>query len=157
MPVGRKGRLSGVKIHRTSLYFIVFLLFIPIIPSVLAEPSADEPYGDRIDTFFQSLIKGEIEKSFRNLVSRSLIQSKPQELLFLIRQIKNALSIYGEILDYKHLDTRCLSERLCLTRYLSFSKNYPILWNFIFYKGQDEWVLLHVSFNDSVKLFFDLK
>jgi len=146
-----------VRTQKAAQYPVIFLLFLLIAYPGFAATSQDEPYSDRIDTFFQSLMKGEIEKSFRSIVSRSLIQSKPQELSFLIRQTKNALSIYGDILDYKHLDTRCLSERLCLTRYLSFSKNYPILWNFIFYKGQDEWVLLHVSFNDSVKLFFDLK
>lgn len=153
----RSQRGVVVKALIITSYIIIFLVLAAHPSSSLASPPEEEAYRGKIVAFFESLMKGDVEGSFQNIVANSLIQGKPQELLYLIRQTKNALSIYGDIYDYKPLETDCLDERLCLSQYVSFSRNYPMLWRFIFYESREGWILLHISFNDNVKTFFDLE
>jgi hypothetical protein len=148
----------SVKALRVILFPVVMLLLIALpSPSLIAAPSEEEPYRNMIVVFFDQLMKGEVENAFHTIISKSLIEGKPQETSYLIRQTKNALAVYGDISGYQRLTTECKTERVCLSRYMSFSKNYPMLWRFIFYQREGEWILLHISFNDSVKTFFSLE
>ncbi len=138
-------------------YLIIIILLAATPLPLGAAASQEGPYRDKIVDFFDSLMEGDVEGSYRKIVSKSLIQGKPKELSVLISQTKNALAVYGDIFDYKHLETECKGERLCVSRYLSFSKNYPMLWSFIFYENQEGWVLLNISFNDDIKSIFNQK
>jgi hypothetical protein len=136
-------------------YLIIFILLVATPLPFGAAASQEGPYRDKIVAFFESLMKGDVEGSYRNMVSKSLIQGKPKELSVLISQTKNALTVYGDIFDYKHLETECKGESLCISRYVSLCKNYPMLWSFIFYENQEGWILLNISFNDDIKSIFN--
>lgn len=140
-------------VRMNALYPVLLLIILFAAPLSVAQEEV-EAYHRKIDTFFKGIAEGDLENSFRAIISKSLIEGKPRDLDYLIRRTKNALSVYGDVQEYKHYKTECMDERICFSQYLSFNRNYPLLWSFIFYEGKDGWVLLHISFDDDVKTYF---
>jgi len=128
-------------------------MLLLIVLSVFVK--AGEPLSpeDITNTFFTTLIKGDISGSYEFLFRGSSIPiDKPQAVVLLKQQTQNALSLYGKILGYEFIKEEKFGSAIVRRLYVLKSEKGPIIWEFHFYKPKESWFLINVAFNDEYNL-----
>lgn len=108
----------------------------------------------RLDTFFTQLQTGNMEPAVMDLVKGAPIENKTQELNLVISQLRNLPIIYGPILSIEALETKYAGDSLLMARYLVKLRDHPAIFEFYYYKSQDNWTLLKFWFNDQIQSLF---
>lgn len=119
------------------------------------ETTVPQELHTRISEFFKTVIRGEIEIGFTNLLRNSPLARKEQELKRLIEQTEKANSVYGVIKGFEAVDAEIASNSLIKCRYLGLYSRYPMRWIFTFYKSPDQgWILTNIKFDDQSDYYF---
>ncbi|MBM3252624.1 MAG: hypothetical protein FJZ16_00010 [Candidatus Omnitrophica bacterium] len=108
----------------------------------------------RLDAFFAQLQSSNMEPAVMDLVKGTLIENKTQELNLVIGQLRNLPIIYGPILNVEQLDTKYVGDSLLMVKYLVKLRDHPAIFEFYYYKVQDNWMLLKFWFNDQIQNLF---
>jgi len=77
-------------------------------------------------------------------------EPRPQDLTTLKGQIKMAMGLYGTSLGIEKVRDETLSPSLVRLVYLQKFSQYPVAWEFHFYKPKDTWVINTLNFKDQI-------
>jgi hypothetical protein len=78
-------------------------------------------------------------------------EAKPQELLAMKSQTRMAMGLYGAPLGFEKVREEVLSPSLVHLVYLQKFPQYPVAWEFFFYKPRDTWVINTLNFKDQIQ------
>ena len=58
---------------------------------------------------------------------------------------------YGKFIGYELLDKKHIGSSLVKFTYLAKCSKHPLIWDFIFYKANEKWVLNYFYWNDRIQ------
>lgn len=92
------------------------------------------------------------EGAFERLMECSrLDELMPREMKLMKSQIEQVSLLYGPSLGVEEVEREVIIPSLLKLTYLTKHRDLPLLWVFIFYRVEDEWSLLQMSFNDQLE------
>ena len=77
-------------------------------------------------------------------------ETRPQDLVTLKSQTKMAMGLYGVPLGVEKIREETLSPSLVRLVYLQKFAQFPVAWEFYFYKPKDVWILNTITFKDQI-------
>jgi hypothetical protein len=109
----------------------------------------------RQQSFFNDLLDNKITEGYDNLLNKSPIKKKQDELKSLINQTKRAFELYGNLQGYEPVSAEFVTSSYLRLRYLGLHSRYPMRWIFTYYKSPDQgWIITNVKFDDLSDYFF---
>lgn len=119
------------------------------------DPAVPSELHSRLSEFFKLVLKDEVDMAYKNLLDRSPLARKKDELDKLMAQTERATEVYGRIKGFESVDAEVASTSLIKLRYLGLYSRYPLRWIFTFYKSPEfGWIITNVKFDDQSDYFF---
>ena len=85
----------------------------------------------------------------------SRIAERPEELKTLKTKTREAIDVFGPLLNYELVETRNVGTHLLRRTYLSLNKEFPLRWRFYFYQSGELWRLIDLRVDDKLTGIFD--
>ncbi|MDD5063803.1 MAG: hypothetical protein PHQ35_03455 [Phycisphaerae bacterium] len=108
-----------------------------------------------VETFLAGVLKGEIDKSYDEIIPESLKEAKPQEVQALKSQTKTTLDARGKLLGYEFVKQQQYGDCIVRLVYILKTEHMPITWEFYFYKASSDWILVNIKYSDEYDLLVD--
>ncbi len=119
------------------------------------DPTVPSELHSRLGEFFKLVLKDEVDLVYKNLLDRSPLARKKDELDKLMAQTERATEVYGRIQGFESVDAEVASTSLIKLRYIGLYSRYPLRWIFTFYKSPEfGWIITNVKFDDQSDYFF---
>jgi hypothetical protein len=109
----------------------------------------------KTEMFLAGVLKGEIDKSYDEILSKWLKEAKPQEVQALKLQTKTVLDAQGKLLGYEFIKQQKYGDCLVRLVYVLKSERVPFTWEFYFYKASSDWSLVNIRLSDEYELLAD--
>ena len=126
------------------------------------EPSSDPvvaKLNDSIGRFFDGVAKGDVSKSYTELLKDSQLFRQSDALKALIDKTKEIEKKYGKYRGHDRIDAKRIGKDLILVRCLYKCDEFPVVWYFSFYhdfKHSDadnsSWIVVSVRFDTDLEL-----
>lgn len=127
----------------------------PVVETVVVdEPEADGP-EKIIGRFFSYLQRREVDQAYDQLTRGTKIAERPEDVNTLKSKTKEAITVFGPILGYEHVQKKNVGDRLVSYTVISLGKEFPLRWRFYFYKPADVWRLIDLRVDDRLAAVFD--
>ena len=144
------------------LLFLFAAAWCPGRASAQPEPGAD-PVVAKLDEslgrFFEGVAKGDVSKSYAELLKDSQLFRQGDALKALIDKTKELEKKYGKYRGYDRIDAKRIGKDLILVRCLYKCDEFPVVWYFSFYhdfKHSDadnsSWIVVSVRFDTDLEL-----
>ncbi len=105
------------------------------------------------ETFLDKVMAGKIGAAYDGIfVGSSIARSQPQAISQLKKQTAKLPSLYGPLLGYEPVSSRKFGESVVRLLYILKQAHRPIVWEFYFYRAQDDWSLVTLGFKDQLSL-----
>lgn len=136
---------------------IKIVLVVVCLGLVLCSASIPQEgeYKKKVETFLSGLIKGEVDKSYDELLLNSPIASVPEKVELLKTQTQTGIRLYGELSAYEFVKKQEYGHSIVRLVYILKCERLPLTWEFYFYKAVSEWILVNISFSDEFDLLAD--
>ncbi len=109
----------------------------------------------KTEKFLAGVLKGEVDKSYDELLLNTLMASKAQMVKMLKEQTRVGLNMYGELLGYEFIKQQQYGDSVVRLVYVLKCEQHPLTWEFHFYKAVSDWKLANIQFNDKFDLLSD--
>ena len=133
---------------------IVVVAFLGLVLCSAAVPEKTD-YQTRADMFLAGIIDKEVDKSYDELFSNSLIASKAQMVKLQKENTWAVLNTYGELLSYEFVKQQEYGDSLVRLVYVLKCEQVPLIWEFYFYKPVSDWTLVNIAFDTKYDLLTD--
>ncbi len=133
---------------------IVVAVFLGLVLCSAALPEKAD-YQKRAETFLAGIIEKEVDKSYDELFSNSLIASKAQMVKLQKENTWTILNMYGELLGYEFVKQQKYGDSVVRLVYVLKCEQVPVIWEFYFYKPVSDWTLVNIAFDTKYDLLAD--
>lgn len=133
---------------------IVVAVFLGLLLCSAAVPEKDD-YQTRAEIFLAGIIEKEVDKSYDELFSNSLIASKAQMVRLQKENTLTILNMYGELLSYDFVKQQKYGDSVVRLVYVLKCEQVPVIWEFYFYKPVSDWTLVNIAFDTKYDLLAD--
>ena len=133
---------------------IVVAVFLGLLLCSAAVPEKDD-YQTRAEIFLAGIIEKEVDKSYDELFSNSLIASKAQMVRLQKENTLTILNMYGELLSYDFVKQQKYGDSVVRLVYILKCEQVPVIWEFYFYKPVSDWTLVNIAFDTKYDLLAD--
>ncbi len=133
---------------------IVVAVFLGLVLCSAAVPEKDD-YQMRAEIFLAGIIEKEVDKSYDELFSNSLIASKAQMVRLQKENTLTILNMYGELLSYDFVKQQKYGDSVVRLVYVLKCEQVPVIWEFYFYKPVSDWTLVNIAFDTKYDLLSD--
>ena len=129
---------------KATLVSILFIFVVSQVFAVRPEPQA------QIDSFFKTLSDKGSSAAIDILCKGTLLEAqKKSELSAFPPQLDAALNIYGKIVRTENVEKKSFGESFLRIRVISYHESgAPLFWEFLLFKGKNEWQVYIFQFND---------
>jgi hypothetical protein len=105
------------------------------------------------ETFLDRVMAGKIGAAYDGIfVGSSIARTQPQAISQLKKQTAKLASLYGPLLGFEPVSSRKFGESVVRLLYILKQAHRPIVWQFYFYRAQDDWSLVTLGFKDQLSL-----
>ena len=133
---------------------IVVAVFLGLVLCSAAVPEKVD-YQTRAEIFLAGIIEKEVDKSYDELFSNSLIASKAQMVKLQKENTWTILNMYGELLSYDFVKQQNYGDSVVRLVYVLKCEQVPVIWEFYFYKPVSDWTLVNIAFDTKYDLLAD--
>ena len=133
---------------------IVVAAFMGLVLCSAAVPEKDD-YQTRAEMFVAGINEKEVDKSYDELFSNSLIASKEHMLKLQKENIWTILNMYSELLGYDFVKQQKYGDSVVRLVYVLKCEQVPVIWEFYFYKPVSDWTLVNIAFDTKYDLLAD--
>lgn len=133
----------------------VILFFIFCVNNKFIFATEKPVYQVTIEEFLTNIMNGQIDVAYNKILQGSLIQEQGESIKNLKKQTSYGLNVYGKSLGFELVKQQNYSDSLARMVYIVKCEKHPLIWEFYFYKSQNEWVLVYIVFNDKFDLLAD--
>jgi len=133
---------------------IVVAVFLGLVLCSAAVPEKVD-YQTRAEIFLAGIIEKEVDKSYDELFSNSLIASKAQMVKLQKENTWTILNMYGELLSYDFVKQQKYGDSVVRLVYVLKCEQVPVTWEFYFYKPVSDWTLVNIAFDTKYDLLAD--
>jgi len=136
--------------------YILIAATMLFAPAAAGAATPDATPAQRVETFLPAVSSPESDKAIDDLFAGSgFAEKKPQDLMTLKGQIKMAMGLYGQQLGVEKIEEQDLSPSVKRLVYIQKFEEFPVAWEFYFYKAHGQWSLLALNFKDQVSSILD--
>jgi len=156
--------IGAVLICFLLLVFAFRAIPVDAQPSAFSsDPSREQGLDTRIQTFFETLKRGNSSSAFDAILEQSPLGSsgagsKISELQKQVEELKND---FGDILNWEKHETKRMGEDVIVVQYILKYERYPVIWSFAFYRNpagtssmtmttSNPWVLVELRFDTNI-------
>ena len=146
--------------NRTNYLVSAFLLAVMAIPAALAQTkSLDSLRQARTlsDTVMDDAMRGNYRHAFERF--RPHWSLKPEELETAIKKIQEGIKLlnkrFGKPIGYQLMKTQKAQDFLVRYIYVMKYQRALVRWKFTYYKPQNHWIVLSVTFDDGYVEFLE--
>lgn len=107
-----------------------------------------------VGNFFAALKKGEVDAAYEALTKGSKIAQMPEESKALRDKTRQAIEVFGSVVNFELLESRTVGSHLLRRSYMSAGKEFPLRWRFYFYRPDSRWRLVDLRVDDRLGGFF---
>jgi hypothetical protein len=130
--------------------FVISVMFVCI--STLA---AETTPKQKSELFFQTVLKGKLDKAFEGLFEGSpFAGSKSEELQRMKDDFKKHLDS-SEAFGFEQVEERVFGKSVVKLVYVLKLESHPLVWEFHFYKPKERWILARVGFDEDLRKLGD--
>ena len=133
---------------------IMMVAFLGLVLCSAAVPEESD-YQKRAEVFLAGIIEKEVDKSYDELFSNSLIAFKAQMVKVQKENTWAVLNTYGELLSYEFVKQQEYGDSVVRLVYVLKCEQVPLIWEFYFYKPVSDWTLVNISFDTKYDLLAD--
>ena len=154
----------------TRLMIAPALLAASIVAAPVVRAQAPESPKDPVETvsapvnaFFQSVIAGQVDEAFKQLLVGSPLASptsaaKKKAVAALVVKTKDLSRLYGEARAFESVEQRMIGKDVVVLKYLYKCERFPVVWYFTYYRDQKadlagatrQWFLISVRFDTAI-------
>ncbi len=111
----------------------------------------------QIDDFFHALGAKGASAAIETLCKGTLLESqKGSQLVALAPQFDAAIKIYGKVDRTENVEKKVFGASFVRFRVISYhATGSPLFWEFMFFKGKNEWQIYIFQFNDQIYKVFN--
>ena len=107
--------------------------------------------SESAEQFLREVATKDSDAAFDRLFEGSgFAELKPQALVTLKSQTKMAMGLYGTPIGLERVLEEDLSPSIKRLVYIQKFEQYPVAWEFYFYKAKDTWVINTLAFKDQI-------
>ena len=113
-----------------------------------------------LDSFFQTLITGEVNQAYEDLFKAPLIPNGPDEYEKIRRgknvlktQARDNLRIYGAPVSFEYIKSQPMGSKTVRMLYMLHQEKKPTLWEFVYYEVDKHWYLVDMMQNERPKAY----
>jgi hypothetical protein len=127
------------------------------------ESNRDDTQLERqANSFFEGLMAGDQDAAFDKLLAGTQVATRTETIRDLKDKTDELEPRYGRYRGFERLETRRLGQDVVLLRYVLKCENYPVLWQFAFYRTastsdttlpRDNWKLISLKFDTQFEPF----
>ena len=150
--------------HWLTLGLIALLIFSSSHLALRGQESSrdDSQLERHAGLFFDGVTAGNSNDAFDQLLTGSQIATQLEVVRDLKAKTDELEKRYGRYRGFERLETRRLGQDVVLLRYLLKCENYPVLWQFTFYRVasatdgstlRDNWKLISLKFDTQLEQF----
>ncbi len=133
----------------------ILLMFSLSLPA--AEPLLDKnAMQSLVDTVMKDVGKGSLREGMERLKPYVLFPATEMDAQVsqLERQMPIVLQRYGKPVGFDLIKVETAGNSLIQYAYLQKFEKHALVWRFIFYQSNGQWMLNHWSFDEKVKMLF---
>ena len=144
------------------LLFLSFALFADRQASAQPEPASDTivaKLDDTLSRFFDGVAKGDVSKSYTELLKDGQLLRQADALKALVDKTKEIEKKYGKYRGFDRIDAKRIGKDLILARYLYKCDEMPVVWYISFYRDfkhsdadNGSWIVVSVRFDTDLDL-----
>ena len=144
---------KGVLMRRLAI-LLTFVLMVVMAGTAFAEETPS--YRARSEAFLARVIDGKIDEAYDDLFQGSMIpKAKPQEVEVVKKNTTMATTLYGKLIGYEFIKEQTHGSSIVKVVYTLKAEQYPIVWEFYYYRTGSEWILIDVFFSDQINMMMD--
>jgi hypothetical protein len=114
-----------------------------------SESNLPSSVQQKIESFLQSLIKGQTQSAYFNLLDGTSMGTQKEAIDRFVEATRESASNYGSYASYEFVETRQPTENLLLPSYMTFQENKILRWQFVFFRPTgSKWVLANIKVDD---------
>ena len=107
--------------------------------------------AEQIERFLSRVATPASDTAYDELFAGSrFAEMKPQEIITIKSQTKMAMGLYGTPLGVEKIEERDVSPSVKRLVYIQKFRDFPVAWEFYFYKPKDGWVMNSIQFKDQI-------
>lgn len=107
------------------------------------------------NTFFKTLISTNVDRAFDDLLKKSPLLQKIENIKNLKLQLNRANELYGPMRGFEPVSAEAVSESLIRLRYLGLHVDFPMRWIITFYNAPLRgWIVINMKFDDNTEYLF---
>ncbi len=125
---------------------IIVLLILLLTPfNSLANQEMIE-YQIKSELFMKRLILGNINQAYDLLLIGSPLITNKKNLTILKNTNTSIIKTYGKPLNFDFIGQKIIDKNKVSVQYILKSEKYPLIWEFNYYKPQNEWLITKIIF-----------
>jgi len=104
------------------------------------------------EEYLNSLVRGELGSGFSELMTHSDIDERdPDGIDEKEKQLEQKISRYGTPLRFEQVSVEAFGSSTSRLIYSTIHADRPLIWQFLFFRAESEWVLIELRYNDDPK------
>ena len=133
----------------TKLIFLFLVIPLAINSQGLVSEKEAVTLSESILNLF---IEGSVEKAFEKAGEHSIINKNQMDTMTATtrEQIDTIYSNYGKMKGFELLKKKKINNSLLHLQYMVLCENYPLQFQFVYYKSDDKWILIDIKWNDKL-------
>lgn len=128
--------------------FTIFVVICLVSSVGYAEEKA--PYQMRAELFLTTVIEGQVDKAYEDIIKGSLLEQKTQETALLKQRTSGISTVIGKFLCFEFIKQENYGNSIVRLVYLLKAEFHPLAWEIYFYKPKAEWILIEIKFSTEV-------
>lgn len=138
-------------------YIISTMLLICSLSLSAAEPLQNkQAMQSLVETVMRDVGKGKLREGMERLTPYVLFPAREMDaqLSQVEMQMPMVLQRYGKPVGFELVKVETAGDSLIQYAYLQKFEKHALVWRFIFYQSNGQWMLNHWSFDDKIKMLF---
>jgi len=127
----------------------------PKIEQIKPDQVVPDEVTDAINTFFQTIGHGEVDRAYDVLTKNSKIGENVADVSVLKDKSREAIKLYGAIRGSEITQIKVVGKHLARITTISLGADMPLRWRFYFYESAAGWKLIDLRVDDRLVDLFD--
>jgi len=127
----------------------------PKIEQIKPDQVVPDEVTDAINTFFQTIGHGEVDRAYDVLTKNSKIGENVADVSVLKDKSREAIKLYGAIRGSEITQIKVVGKHLARITTISLGADMPLRWRFYFYESAAGWKLIALRVDDRLVDLFD--
>ena len=136
---------------KTALVMILVLGLLFCSAFLKSKPAFEK----QVELFLTSIIHGEVDKAYDELLTGTTLADRAKAIDQQKQQTSELFNTYGRLLDKELVKKQKYGKSLVRLVYIMKCEKMPLIWEFYYYKAEDQWKMISLKLRDDLDTLAD--